>query len=169
MRALEKQPRAGLKRPAAEEFQRAAAGRKINAERVVGVARRYEEVVGDWAAAAVAQAKRFGRCLGGRCTPGIGSRGEDLQSGPCCIPGAGEQVDALVRRSEVVVVGAVVVEAVRGHKGVEVCGCGVGRIEGGNIGAAVVQYAVIQGNAGARSKIGPEHEPALRSEGGAKG
>ena len=167
--ALEEQPLAGFQRAATEELQRAFAGGQVHAEGVVGVLRRDEEIVGDQAAATVAETERFGRALGGGLAPGIGNRGEQFRAGGEFPAGAGEQVKALVGGSQIVVVRAVVVEAVGGGESVKVAGRRIGRIEIRNVGSAVVEHAIVEGDAGAASEVGPEDEAALRRERGTEG
>ena len=164
---LVEQPPPGFEGPASHEDHGAVGNGQVHAEGVVGVVPVHDKTLQDGVAGATAQVERFGRRLGMRLPVRIGKRGEHLDPVGQPVPGAGKDVDALVRGAQKVEPRAVVVEPVRGREGVEVPRGWIVGIEHWLVGPAIVQHAVVQRDAG-KIELRAQNEAALGREGGAE-
>ena len=156
-------PRAGFQRSPPEEDQAAVGDRELGAEGVVALLGGNDDVLQNRVAAATAEAERFRRASGGRLAPRIGRLGEQTHRAAELVAQRGEEVEALIRRQQIVEAIAVVVEAVAGGEAVEVAARRLRRVER-RPAHAVVQRAVVQRDVGA-AEVRPENEPPLRREG----
>ena len=163
---LLEQSGAGLQGPPPHEGEVAVGHGQVRAEGVVRLVRADDHIVQKAVAAAVAQAQRLRGALGGGAALGVGGLADEAQPIGHLMGDLGVEVQPSVGRLQEVVAVAVVVEAVRAGEGVKVPAGGVLRVEGRQIGAAVVQHAVVQGQVRI-AQVGAEHEAPLRGEGGA--
>ena len=138
--------------------------REIGAEGIERVARRDNEVVVDRIAAAVAEAQRLRGRLGRRSAVRIGRLREQREVRRQLVSRAGVEVDALVRRAQVIERRPVVVEAISRGEGLEIAAARVVRIERRDVGAAVVEHTVAQRDAGATGEVRAEDKAALGGE-----
>ena len=163
---LEEQAATRFKRPATEEFEVTVSDRQINSERVVRVRCGDEEIIVNPVAAAVAETKRLGRSFGCRRTVRVRRLCDQINVGRNCVCCTCENIDPLVGRTQVVKARTVIVESVGTCKRMEIIAVAwVRRIKIRDVTHAVVQYAVIQCNAG-KAEVWSEDKSTLRSERG---